>query len=139
MGKRSQRIPQRRSEAGFPWKGRKVREMRTAETILNIIQDRGRRKLPLDDVYRQLFNPDMYLRAYAKLSKNEGAMTPGTMGETVDGMSLDKIDRVIEAIRYERWQWPPTRRVHIDKPHGGNRPLDIPDWPPKVVQEIIRS
>ena len=113
--------------------------MRTAETILNIIQDRGRRKLPLDDVYRQLFNPDMYLRAYAKLYKNAGAMTPGTMGETVDGMSLDTIDRVIEAIRYERWQWPPTRRVYIDKPHGGKRPLGIPDWSPKVVQEIIRS
>ena len=51
--------------------------MRTAETILNIIQDRGMRKLPLDDVYRQMFNPDMYLRAYAKLYKNDGAMTPG--------------------------------------------------------------
>ena len=41
----------------------KVREMRTAETILNIIQDRGKRKLPLDDIYRQLYNPDMYLRS----------------------------------------------------------------------------
>src|SRR5215475_8112004 len=50
----------------------KVREMRTAETILNIIQDRGKRKLPLDDVYRQLYNPDMYLRAYAKLYRNDG-------------------------------------------------------------------
>jgi group II intron reverse transcriptase/maturase len=120
-------------------KDAKVRAMRTAETILNIIQDRGRRKLPLDDVYRQLFNPDMYLRAYAKLYKNEGAMTPGTMGETVDGMSLDRIDRIIEAIRYERWKWPPTRRVYIDKPKGGKRPLGIPDWSPKVVQEIIRT
>jgi len=61
--------------------------MRTAETILNIIQDRGKRKLPLDDVYRQLYNPDMYLRAYAKLYRNEGAMTPGITEETVDGMS----------------------------------------------------
>jgi hypothetical protein len=51
--------------------------MRTAETILNIIQDRGKRKLPLDDVYRQLYNPAMYLRSYAKLYKNQGAMTPG--------------------------------------------------------------
>ena len=66
-------------------------------------------------------------------------MTPGTTGETVDGMSLDKIDRVIEAIRYERWKWPPTRRVYIDKPKGGKRPLGIPDWSPKVVQDIIRA
>ena len=113
--------------------------MRTAETILNIIQARGKRKLPLDDVYRQLYNPDLYLRSYAKLYTNDGAMTPGTTGETVDGMSLDKIDRVIEAIRYERWKWPPARRVYIDKPKGGKRPLCMPDWSPKVVQDIVRS
>ena len=113
--------------------------MRTADTILNIILDRGKRKLPLDDVYRQLYNPDFYLRSYAKMYKNAGAMTPGTTGETVDGMSLGKIDRVIEAIRYERWNWPPVRRVYIDKPKGGKRPLGIPDWSPKVVQDIVRS
>ena len=97
-----------------------------------------KRKLPLDDVYRQLYNPAMYLRSYAKLYRNDGAMTPGTTGETVDGMSLEKIDRVIEAIRLERWVWPPARRVHIDKPKGGKRPLGMPDWSPKVVQDIIR-
>jgi len=113
--------------------------MRTADTILNIIQDRGKRKLPLDDVYRQFYNPDMYLRAYAKLYKNKGAMTPGTTGETVDGMSLPRIERVIETIRNEKWKWPPVRRVSIDKPKGGKRPLGIPDWSPKVIQEIVRT
>ena len=73
----------------------KVREMRTADTILNIIQDRGKRQLPLDDVYRQLYNPDMHLRAYAKLYKNNGAMTPGITEETVDGMSTEKIAKII--------------------------------------------
>src|SRR5712691_1819486 len=69
--------------------------MRTAETLLNIIQDRGKRKLPLDDVYRQLYNPDFSLRSYAKMYKNDGAMTPGTTEETVDGMSLKTVhDRV---------------------------------------------
>src|SRR5438309_1674069 len=113
--------------------------MLTAESYLNIIQDRGKRQLPLDDVYRQLYNPDMYLRAYAKLYKNDGALTPGTTGETVDGMSLDKIDRVIDAIRHERWKWPPVRRTYVEKPKGGKRPLGMPDWSPKVVQEIVRS
>jgi retron-type reverse transcriptase len=93
--------------------------MRTADTILNIIHDRGKRQLPLDDVYRQLYNPDMYLRAYAKLYNNDGALTPGTTGETVDGMSLDKIERVIDAIRHERWKWPPVRRRWVEKPKGG--------------------
>jgi group II intron reverse transcriptase/maturase len=81
----------------------------------------------------------MYLRSYTKLYKNDGAMTPGTTGETVDGMSLEKIDRVIGAIRCEQWKWPPVRRIYIDKPKGGKRPLGMPDWSPKVVQDIIRS
>jgi len=101
----------------------KVREMRTAETILNIIQDRGKRQLPLDDVYRQLSNPDMYRKAYAKLYRNTGAMTPGMTEETVDGMSMEKITTIIEAIRHERWQWTPVRRIEIPKRKGGKRPL----------------
>jgi len=117
----------------------KVREMRTAETILNIIQDRGKRKLPLDDVYRQLYNPDMYLRSYAKLYPNDGAMTPGMTEETVDGWSMEKVAAIIVAIRDERWQWTPVKRVLIDKPKGGKRPLGLPVWSDKVVQDIIRS
>ncbi len=113
--------------------------MLTAESYLNIIQDRGKRKLPLDDVYRQMFNPDMYLRSYAKLYKNQGAMTPGTTEETVDGMSQDKIANIIEAIRFERWQWKPVRRVEIPKRKGGKRPLGMPSWSDKVVQDVIRS
>jgi len=81
----------------------------------------------------------MYLMSYAKLYKNKGAMTPGTTEETVDGMSLDKIDRVIEAIRNERWQWKPVRRVEIPKRKGGKRPLGMPTWSDKVVQDVIRS
>jgi len=113
--------------------------MLIAETYLNIIQDRGKRRLPLDDVYRQLYNPDMYLQAYAKLYKNKGAMTPGSTEETVDGMSQEKIAKIIEAIRYERWQWTPVRRVAIPKSNGKMRPLGIPTWSDKMVQEVIRS
>ncbi len=113
--------------------------MRLAETILNIIQDRGKRKLPLDDVYRQMFNPDMYLKAYAKLYRNEGAMTKGITEETVDGMSQEKIAKIIEAIRYERWKWTPVRRVEIPKSNGKTRPLGVPTWSDKLVQEVIRS
>src|SRR5439155_17379155 len=72
-------------------KNRKVREMRDAETVLEIIQERGRQGLPLEDIYRQLYNPDLYLRAYARLYSNKGAMTVGVTSETVDGMSMKKI------------------------------------------------
>jgi group II intron reverse transcriptase/maturase len=81
----------------------------------------------------------MYLRAYAKLYRNKGAMTPGSTEETVDGMSAQKIAKIIEAIRYERWQWTPVRRIAIPKRKGGKRPLGMPTWSDKVVQDIIRS
>ena len=54
-----------------------VREMRNAETVLGVIRERGKQGLPLEDIYRQLYNPDRYLRAYARLYKNDGALTPG--------------------------------------------------------------
>ena len=72
--------------------------MRNAETILNIIQKRGQSKLPLERIYRLLFNREFYLRAYSKLYRNDGAMTPGSTPETVDGMSLRRIDEIIEAL-----------------------------------------
>ena len=62
--------------------------MRTAETVLSIIRERGRRGLPLERLYRQLYNRSLYLRAYSRLYANKGAMTPGVTSETVDGMSL---------------------------------------------------
>src|SRR5436309_14531889 len=66
-------------------------------------------------------------------------MTQGITEETVDEMSQEKIAKIIEAIRYERWQWTPVRRVLIDKPKGGKRPLGMPVWSDKLVQEVIRS
>jgi retron-type reverse transcriptase len=103
--------------------------MRTAETILNIIRERGKQRLPLEDVYRQLYNPDMYLRGYARLSKNDGATTQGITDETIDGMSQAKIATIIEAIRFERWQWTPVRRKEVPKSNGKLRPLGIPICP----------
>ena len=117
--------------------GRKVREMRNAETILNIIKDRGKRGLPLEDVYRQLYNPDLYLRAYARIQRNTGALTPGTTDETVDGMSKEKIANLIEALRHERWRWTPVRRIHISKKKNTTkkRPLGIPTWSDKCCKK----
>jgi group II intron reverse transcriptase/maturase len=114
--------------------------MRTAETVLNVIQDRGQRGLPLEDIYRQLYNPDLMLRAYGKLYRNYGAMTRGTTQETVDSMSLEKVQALTLALRQERYQWTPVRRVYIEKKHSTKRrPLGMPTWSDKVLQEVMRS
>jgi hypothetical protein len=79
--------------------------MRTAEQVLGIIRERGKRELPLENIYRQLYNPDLYLRAYAPLYSNDGAMTPGTTTETADEMSMTKIYQLIDDLRHERCRW----------------------------------
>jgi len=112
--------------------------MQNAETVLSIIRERGQRGLPLERLYRQLYNPDLYLKAYGKLYANKGAMTPGATSETVDGMSLAKIDRIIEALRQERYRWTPVRRTYIPKGKGGKRALGMPTWSDKLLQEVIR-
>lgn len=101
--------------------------MRDAETIFAVLRERGTRGLPLEDLYRQLFNRELYLRAYDRLSRRHGAMTPGSNPETVDGMSLARIDTIIEAVRFERYRWTPVRRTYIEKKHSTKkRPLGIP-------------
>jgi group II intron reverse transcriptase/maturase len=116
-----------------------VREMRSAETCLAIIRTRGERRLPIDDLYRQLFNPEFYLRAYGKIYRNDGAMTRGTTPETVDGMSLMKVQTIIDDLHRERYQWSPARRTYIPKKSGTQRPLGMPTWSDKLVQEVLRQ
>jgi group II intron reverse transcriptase/maturase len=112
--------------------------MQSAETVLAVIRERGTKRLPLTQLYRQLFNPQLYLCAYGRIYANRGAMTPGTTEETVDGMSRKKIEALIEAIRYERYRWTPLRRTYIPKKNGKARPLGIPTWSDKLLQEVLR-
>jgi group II intron reverse transcriptase/maturase len=112
--------------------------MATAETVMTVYSDRGKRGLPLEGVYRQLYSRDLYLRAYGRIHRNKGAMTPGVTAETVDAMSLEKIDGIIGVLRREAYRWSPARRTHIPKKNGKKRPLGLPTWSDKLVQEAIR-
>ena len=112
--------------------------MREAATILSIIRARGERALPLEDAYRLLYTPTFYLHAYGRISQNAGALTPGITRETVDGMTLEKIQSIIALLRREAYRWSPVRRIHIPKRSGGTRPLGIPTWSDKLLQEVLR-
>jgi group II intron reverse transcriptase/maturase len=112
--------------------------MQDAATVLDVIGKRGARGLPVERLYRQLFNPQLFLMAYGKLYSNRGAMTPGVTGETVDGMSLAKIGAIIGALRAERYRWQPVKRVYIPKKNGKKRPLGLPTWSDKLVAEVVR-
>jgi len=100
--------------------------MQNAEAVLAVLRERGRQGLLCDELYRQLFNRELYLLAYGRIYANQGAMTPGASAETADGMSEAKIDQVIEAMRHERYRFTPARRLFIPKKNGKMRPLGLP-------------
>jgi len=112
--------------------------MQDAETVLNVLRERGRRGLPCTELYRQLFNPSLFELAHGRIYANHGAMTPGADEETADGMSLAKTGRIIDALRHERYRFQPAKRVYIPKKSGKLRPLGLPSWSDKLVGEVIR-
>jgi len=78
--------------------------MQEAEVVLSVLRERGRRGLPLTQLYRQMFNKGLYLLAYGNIYSNQGAMTPGASAETADGMSEGKIEQIAELMRCERYR-----------------------------------
>ena len=89
-------------------------------------------------IYRYLLRPDIYFVAYQNLYSNNGASTKGTDNDTADGFSEAKIDRIIKSLEDESYQPKPSRRVYIKKPNGKMRPLGIPSFTDKLVQEAVR-
>src|SRR5919109_2151447 len=112
--------------------------MQNAETVLGVLRERGKKGLPLDELYRQLFNPQLYLLAYGRIYANDGAMTPGATPETVDGMSTGKNRAIIDEVRHERYRFSPVRRIYIPKKNGKVRPLGLPTWSDKLLGEVVR-
>jgi group II intron reverse transcriptase/maturase len=112
--------------------------MQSADTVLGVLRERGRQGLPLERLYRQLFNEQLFLVAYGRIYANDGAMTPGVDGETPDEMSLGAIREIIGRLRAERYRFAPVRRVYIPKKNGTRRPLGLPAWSDKLVGEVVR-
>src|SRR6266852_4442450 len=112
--------------------------MQESAVVLGVLRERGRRGLPLTQLYRQMFNKELYLLAYGNIYSNQGAMTPGTSGETADGMSEEKIGQITELMRHERYRFAPARRTYIPKKNGTLRPLGMPTWSDKLVGEVVR-
>ncbi len=114
--------------------------MRNPEKVLNSLINHSKDKnYKFERLYRILYNKDMYLLAYKNIYAHEGNMTKGTDGETIDGMSLKRIDDLIAKMRDESYQPKPSRRTYITKKDGKRkRPLGIPTFIDKLVQEVIR-
>lgn len=91
-------------------------------------------------LYRYLLRPDIYFVAYKNLYANNGAATKGVNEDTADGFSEAKIDSIIKALANETYQPMPVRRTYIQKKNNRKklRPLGIPTFTDKLVQEVLR-
>lgn len=112
--------------------------MQTTENIICVMQTLGSKGEPLTRIYRQLYNENLYISAYSRLYANKGALTPGVTNETVDGMNLTKIRAIIAKLRRETYRWTPVRRHYIQRKDGNMRPLGLPTWSDKLLEEVIR-
>src|SRR6266581_7547529 len=112
--------------------------MQEAEVVLSVLRERGRKGLPCEQLYRQMFNRDLHLLAYGNIYSNKGAMTPGAGEETADGMSEEKIEQITGLMRRESYRFSPARRAYIPKKNGKLRPLGLPTWPDKLAGEVVR-
>ena len=110
---------------------------RTTETVLQVIETRGREGKPLRRIYRELYKPELYELAYSRIYANAGATTKGTGEETLDGMSKKRIDKIIQKIKTETYRWKPARRTYIPKGNGKSRPLGIPSGDDKLLQTAM--
>lgn len=112
--------------------------MRNPENVLNSLQEHSAQTgYAYDRLYRNLFNREFFLQAYQNIYANQGNMTVGTDGKTIDAMSLERIDRLIVALKDESYQPNPSRRTYIPKKNGKLRPLGIPSIDDKLVQEVV--
>ena len=89
-------------------------------------------------LYRNLFNEQMFYVAYQRIYAKQGNMTPGTDGKTIDQMSIQRIESLIASLKNETYKPNPAKRVYIPKKNGKMRPLGIPSFEDKLVQEVVR-
>lgn len=113
--------------------------MRNSERVLNSLTKHSKLSTyKYERLYRVLFNEEMYYIAYQRIYSKPGNMTPGSDGKTIDGMNLSRIEKLILSLKDESYQPQPSRRTYIPKKNGKVRPLGIPAFDDKLVQEVIR-
>lgn len=113
--------------------------MEKSERVLKALNDHSQSSdYKYERLYRYLFSEEMFAVAYQRIYAKQGNMTPGTDGKTIDEMSLERIERLIVSLKDESYQPHPARRMYIPKKNGKKRPLGIPSFEDKLVQEVVR-
>ena len=114
--------------------------MNVNHQLLDTLNNLGQQGKPVQRLYARMLDEELFIASYVKLYANNGAMTTGSdPNDTIDGMSLHRIRRIIETLKNGRWRWKPSRRQYIPKGNGKTRPLSVPNWSDKLVQDVMRT
>lgn len=89
-------------------------------------------------LYRYLLREDIYYAAYQKLYANKGATTKGADNDTADRFSDQYVKGLIQELCDGSYRANPVRREYIKKRNGKMRPLGIPSFRDKLLQEAVR-
>ena len=91
-----------------------------------------------DNLMDILTDPILLHRSYTKLLKNKGALTKGTSKDSPDGATAEHFEQLIQRIK-KGYKWSTIKRIEIPKPNKtSKRPLGLPTFSDKLVQESTR-
>ena len=114
--------------------------MRNPTEVLKSLMDKSKdESYRFQRLYRNLYNPEFYWLAYKNIYANKGSMTAGADGTTIDGMSNERINGIINTLRDRSYRPKPAKRVYIAKKNSNKkRPLGIQSGNDKLVQEVVK-
>jgi group II intron reverse transcriptase/maturase len=114
--------------------------MQKIENVLNSLRNYSKNNNRVEKLFKNLYNPEFYKLAYSNIYSKPGNMTKASDNSTIDGMSMDRINKLIESLRDGSYKPTNLRRVNISKQNNNNktRPISIPSFNDKLIQEIIR-
>ncbi|MFI3228305.1 MAG: reverse transcriptase domain-containing protein [Clostridia bacterium] len=113
--------------------------MRNPNDVLGSLNKSAKNKsYQYERLYRNFYNPEFYLTAYQNIYANQGNMTEGSDGKTIDGMGMERINKLINSLKDHSYKPNPAKRKYIQKKNGKMRPLGIPSFDDKLVQEVAR-
>ncbi|NML91232.1 hypothetical protein HHL26_19515 [Sphingobium sp. TB-6] len=114
-------------------------QLLTVEKRLDSVIDLSRQGKRINGLFRLLGCPSLWERAYEQVAPNKGALTPGIdPNNTLDGFSLERMERIMAAVLDGSYRFSPARRQYIPKPNGKKRPLGIPTADDKLVQAAVK-
>lgn len=88
------------------------------------------------NLYKLICSKDLLYRAYRNIRSNSGSMTPGVDNST--GINELLFDELVKELKNEKFKFTSVKRVYIPKANGKTRPLGIPTYKDKIVQESIK-